>query len=190
MALYCRSCWCVVGEVGKARGGQRGREEEAEGESESRAVAELNRCAIKRSRGHIKAGLDQGDVTPLLGKIKLMLVFFFSCFFSSSLETGSWLAGCSSEMFGQVPVRQRSWRTEGDVPELWEPSRQTGRQTDGERKKRQSESGEDCLLTGVLLTCYLALHSHTQQHWYSSPLLFTASLECNQLKVRPGSHAL
>ncbi len=32
-----------------------------------------------------------------------------------------------------------------------EPSRQ-GRQTDGERKKRQSESGEDCLLTGVLLT--------------------------------------
>ncbi len=84
-------------------------------------MAELNRYAIKRSQGHIKGGPDQGDVTPLLGKIKLMFFFFFLfftamclrvhvCVCSSSLETGgSWLAGCSSEMFGQVPVRQRGW---------------------------------------------------------------------------------
>ena len=41
------------------------------------------------------------------------------CVCSSSLETsGSWLAGCSSVMFGRVPARHRAWRTGGDVPEL------------------------------------------------------------------------
>ena len=78
------------------------------------------------------------------------------CVRSSSLETGgSWLGGCSSVMFGRVPVQQRGWRTGGDVPELW---------VSVGAWQRQTESGEDCLLTGVLLTCYLALHSHTQQH--------------------------
>lgn len=106
----------MVGEEEKPRGWQRGRKEAGGG---TRAVVELNRYAIKRSRGHIKGGPDQGDVTPLLGKIKLMFVF---CFFlrhvftcasvhlqrlpGDGRESARWV---QQLMFGPVPARQQGW---------------------------------------------------------------------------------
>lgn len=102
-------------------------------------------------------------------------VYVYMCICSGSLETGgSWLAGCRCAMFGQVPARlaERRW--------CYRVVAKCGSWAD---RQRERESGEDCLLTGVLLTCYLALHSHTQPHCSSTQFLFTALLECNQLKV-------
>lgn len=62
---------CVGGEEEKARGGQRG----------SSAVVELNRYAIKRSRGHIKGGARSGRCHAPARQNKAD-VFVFFVFFS------------------------------------------------------------------------------------------------------------
>lgn len=104
-------------------------------------------------------------------------VYVYMCIRSGSLETGgSWLAGCRRAMFGRLPARLAEGRW------CYRVVAKCGSWA-GRQRERERESGEDCLLTGVLLTCYLALHSHTQPHCSSTWFLFTALLECNQLKV-------
>ena len=134
MALFCSSCRCVVGEEKKVRGGQRGRE-----------GAELNRYAIKRSRGYIMS-------RPCSAKWSWCLwVFFFffhchvlgwECVFVAApwrragaglLGAAAWcLAECQRGIEpGEREVMFPSWGW------VWEPS---NRQRERE-KERESESG-------------------------------------------------
>lgn len=155
--------WCCAADRADVCWGQWGREEKVA------VVPELNRCMIKRSQGHIKrwtksgglyvSALEHGGVLVFLGFFYCR-VFMCVCVSSSSPEkSGSMLAEHSPMMFGWVPVEAGEQAAMFLRCEwVWEPSRQTGRQYE------QEESGEDCLLTGVLLICYLVLDSYPQQH--------------------------
>lgn len=107
-------------------------------------------------------------------------VFMFTCVFVAAPRRREGVGSPGADVRCLVKCQQ-GWRRGGDATELWLSV--GAEQTHRERGREWREGGEDCLLTGVLLTCYLALHSHTQPHRSRTQFLFTALLECNQLKV-------
>lgn len=106
-----------------------------------RGRAELNVCAIKRSRGPHQTGTRSGRChTPARAKYSSVLLTTVClrvhvCVCSSSLETGgSRLAGCNSSMFGRAPENEAGERAASVGAE------QIDNQTDRRRgtgKKRQ-----------------------------------------------------